>query len=148
MTQLPGNARDALDKLYEAFERHYVTAHECDNIFDERVVDSEEALQDAFFVYDHVLFAETGMELPFDILDEDNEIHFVEHYDSTGLITNDDDFDEDEDDLEDYEDEDINDYEDDEYEVYDVDNNDASERVESNQVSLDNGDDTDNEIPT
>lgn len=90
-------AREALDKLYEAFERHYAIAHDCDDIFDDRVDDAESALQRAFFDYDRQLFDETGLDLPFDIIDDDNDVTLIDNYGGKHYVTNDDDFEDDQD---------------------------------------------------
>ena len=59
------------------------------------MVAAENALQDAFFTYDDALFTAYGIELPFDIVDADD----------------DEDYDDDEDeDYDDYDDEDEEDY--------------------------------------
>lgn len=83
------DTREALDRLIAAFERHHEVACAASSANSRAMEDAEEALADAFFTYDDVLFTKLGIELPFDILDEDDE-----------------DFDDEDDDLEFLEDED------------------------------------------
>lgn len=65
--------RAALDQLIAALEKHYEAATTLKDPDADEVVDTETSLQDAFFAYDQVLFRAVGVELPFDILDEDDE---------------------------------------------------------------------------
>lgn len=65
--------RAALDQLIAALEKHYQAATTLKDPDAEEVVDTETALQDAFFAYDQVLFKAVGVELPFDILDEEED---------------------------------------------------------------------------
>lgn len=118
MDSTPTTAREALDNLLEAFEQHYSAAQNCDSILDDEIVTAEEQLQDAFFIYDNVLFNESGIELPFDIMDEDEELMGSSH--DGALVLADDDYDEDEDDLDD----DDYDYDFDEDDDYDYDEED------------------------
>ncbi len=54
-------------------QHHYDLAVGLDNddVADSDLEEAEEELRDAFFSYDDALFTSTGVELPFDILDED-----------------------------------------------------------------------------
>lgn len=92
--------RTELDNLIAALQRHLEVASVADSEMDDSPVlsNAEEKLRDAFFTYDDALFTATGVELPFDILDEDDD-----DYDDDD--NDDDDFDGDDDDDNDYLDE-------------------------------------------
>ena len=92
---MTNDPRSALNRLIAAFEAHLDAAATGDDL-SPAVVAAENALQDAFFTYDDALFTAYGIELPFDIVDAD-----------------DDDYDDDEDD--DYDDYDDDDEDDDDY---------------------------------
>lgn len=66
-------ARDSLNRLIAALERHYDVAKGSDLIHVEALDAAEEQLRDAFFTYDDLLFTKYGVELPFEMLDEDYE---------------------------------------------------------------------------
>ena len=85
-------SRKALDELIEAFRLHFEVANSDVDIDSEELLDAEERLSDAFFTYDDVLFTTLGVELPFDILDEDD---FDEDFDDDAELV---DLDEDDDD--------------------------------------------------
>ena len=97
---MTNDPRSALNRLIAAFEAHLDAAATGDDL-SPAVVAAENALQDAFFTYDDALFTAYGIELPFDIVDADDE-----------------DYDEDEDgedeDYDDYDEEEDSDYEEDE----------------------------------
>ena len=93
---MTNDPRSALNRLIAAFEAHLDAAATGDDL-SPAVVAAENALQDAFFTYDDALFTAYGIELPFDIVDADDE----------------EDYDEDEDD--DYDDYDDDDEDDDDY---------------------------------
>ena len=67
------DSRAALEQLLTALQHHYDLAVGLDNddVADSDLEEAEEELRDAFFSYDDALFTSTGVELPFDILDED-----------------------------------------------------------------------------
>ncbi|MCU9996306.1 DNA primase [Mobiluncus mulieris] len=67
--------RRDLDALIYALERHLEVALSLDNEDDDSdvLIDAENRLRDAFFTYDDTLFTQTGVELPFDILDDEDE---------------------------------------------------------------------------
>ncbi|MCU9987455.1 DNA primase [Mobiluncus curtisii] len=69
------NPRTELDNLIAALQRHLEVASVADSDMDDSSVlsDAEEKLRDAFFTYDDALFTATGVELPFDILEDDDE---------------------------------------------------------------------------
>lgn len=118
MSDKPVDAREALDNLIDAFERHFEAVGECESILDDDIVNAEDELQDAFFIYDSMLYDETGVELPFDILDDDDDIIGG----NADIILDDDDYDEDEDDLDDaeyYEDDDFDETDEDLVEIED-----------------------------
>ena len=98
---MTNDPRSALNRLIAAFEAHLDAAAAGDDL-SPAVVAAENALQDAFFTYDDALFTAYGIELPFDIVDADDE----------------EDYDEDEDgedeDYDDYDEEEDSDYEEDE----------------------------------
>ena len=94
---MTNDPRSALNRLIAAFEAHLDAAATGDDL-SPAVVAAENALQDAFFTYDDALFTAYGIELPFDIVDADDE-------------EDDEDYDDDEDeDYDDYDDEDEEDY--------------------------------------
>ncbi len=93
---MTNDPRSALNRLIAAFEAHLDAAATGDDL-SPAVVAAENALQDAFFTYDDALFTAYGIELPFDIVDADD----------------DEDYDDDEDD--DYDDYDDDDEDDDDY---------------------------------
>ena len=70
------NPRLVLDQLIAAFENHYEVTSS-DQVDEQALLDAEEALRDAFFTYDDVLFTQYQVELPFDLIvsddDEDGE---------------------------------------------------------------------------
>mgnify|MGYP000916385487 FL=1 len=70
------NPRLVLDQLIAAFENHYEVTSS-DQVDEQALLDAEEALRDAFFTYDDVLFTQYEVELPFDLIvsddDEDEE---------------------------------------------------------------------------
>ncbi|WP_175955422.1 DNA primase [Schaalia sp. Marseille-Q2122] len=96
--------RKALDELIDAFRLHFEVANSDVDVDSDELLDAEERLSDAFFTYDDVLFTSLGVELPFDILDEDD---FDEDFD-------------DEDDLDDLDDDDEDDDEDDDLLIVEV----------------------------
>ena len=96
MSCMTNDPRSALNRLIAAFEAHLDAAATGDDL-SPAVVAAENALQDAFFTYDDALFTAYGIELPFDIVDADD----------------DEDYDDDEDD--DYDDYDDDDEDDDDY---------------------------------
>lgn len=66
--------RQALIRLIAAFEEHFEAALDSDGgEYTPRLEAAEQRLRDAFFTYDDALFTELGVELPFDILDEDDD---------------------------------------------------------------------------
>ncbi|MCL3777527.1 MULTISPECIES: DNA primase [unclassified Actinomyces] len=89
---MTNDPRSALNRLIAAFEAHLDAAAAGDEL-SPAVVAAENTLQDAFFTYDDALFTAHGIELPFDIVDADED----DDYDDA-------DYDDDED--EDYDDED------------------------------------------
>lgn len=68
------NPRRDLDALIAALERHLEVAMSLDGEIDdsEVLIDAENRVRDAFFTYDDTLFTQTGVEMPFDILDDDD----------------------------------------------------------------------------
>ena len=96
---MTNDPRSALNRLIAAFEAHLDAAATGDEK-SPAVVAAENALQDAFFTYDDVLFTAYGIELPFDTYDGDDD-------DDDDIIDIDDD-DEDDDDV-DYDDDDEDD---------------------------------------
>ena len=61
----------ALERLIAAFHEHYLIARAGDQADAESLVAAEEVLRDAFFTYDDELFTRFGVELPFDLLDDE-----------------------------------------------------------------------------
>ncbi|WP_043535033.1 hypothetical protein [Actinomyces polynesiensis] len=92
--------RDALNRLIAALENHFDAARS--GGADSPALDpAEDRLRDAFFTYDDVLFTTLGVELPFDIVeDEDLE---DEDFDEDDIADDEDDDDDDDDDIADIE---------------------------------------------
>ena len=91
--------RLVLDQLIAAFENHYEVASS-DQVDEQALIDAEEALRDAFFTYDDVLFTQFEVELPFDLIVSDEEEDFDDDEDDEEVDDDDDEFvdlDEDED---------------------------------------------------
>ena len=105
--------RLVLDQLIAAFENHYEVASS-DQVDEQALIDAEEALRDAFFTYDDVLFTQFEVELPFDLIVSDEE-------------DEDEDFDDDEDDEEVDDDEDDEEVDDDDDEFIDLDEDEDEE---------------------
>ena len=68
MTEDP---RGALERLITAFHEHFAIARQGDDADAEALESAEETLRDAFFTYDDEFFTGFGVELPFDLLDDD-----------------------------------------------------------------------------
>ena len=66
------NPRLVLDQLIAAFENHYEVTSS-DQVDEQALLDAEEALRDAFFTYDDVLFTQYEVELPFDLIVSDDD---------------------------------------------------------------------------
>ncbi|BAW93007.1 hypothetical protein CHIBA101_1143 [Actinomyces sp. Chiba101] len=102
---MTNDPRSALNRLIAAFEAHLDAAATGDEN-SPAVVAAENALQDAFFTYDDVLFTAYGIELPFDTYDgdddDDDDIIDIDDDDDDDVDYDDDD----EDDDDDYDDED------------------------------------------
>ena len=91
--------RLVLDQLIAAFENHYEVASS-DQVDEQALIDAEEALRDAFFTYDDVLFTQFEVELPFALLVSDEDEDFDDDEDDEEVDDDDDEFidlDEDED---------------------------------------------------
>lgn len=88
MTQDP---RLALEELLLAFRAHFDLANSDVDTESDEFLDAEERLSNAFFTYDDVMFTQLEVELPFEILDED-ELFDEEEFEEE---TYDEDFDED-----------------------------------------------------
>ncbi len=65
--------RRALTRLLNAFENHFDSARDGGEVDEDALVAAEEALRDAFFTYDDQLFTRYGVELPFDLLDDEDD---------------------------------------------------------------------------
>lgn len=65
------HAREALNRLIAALEHHLDVAEKSDAVQTPVLERSEDAVRDAFFTYDDALFTNYGVELPFEILDDD-----------------------------------------------------------------------------
>lgn len=90
--------RKALDELIEAFRLHFEVANSGVDVDSDELLDAEDRLSDAFFTYDDVLFTTLGVELPFDILDEDDLDDEEDDFDD---LDDEEDLDEEDDDLDD-----------------------------------------------
>ena len=64
--------RLALEELIAAFRAHFELANSDIDPDSDEFVDVEERLSNAFFTYDDVLFTQMEIELPFEILDEED----------------------------------------------------------------------------
>ena len=63
--------RDALNRLIAAFENHFDAARS-GGVDSPALEAAEERLRDAFFTYDDVLFTTHEVELPFDIVEDED----------------------------------------------------------------------------
>jgi len=64
--------RDALNRLIAAFEHHFDLAQAGDRVDVRTMEPAEDLLRDAFFTYDDQLFTQYGVELPFDLVDDED----------------------------------------------------------------------------
>ncbi len=64
--------RDALNRLIAAFEHHFDLAQAGDRVDARTMEPAENLLRDAFFTYDDQLFTQYGVELPFDLVDDED----------------------------------------------------------------------------
>ena len=55
-----------------AFEHHFDIAQAAERIDSRTMEATEERLRDAFFTYDDELFTQFGVELPFDLVDDED----------------------------------------------------------------------------
>ncbi len=70
---MASDPRIALNRLIAAFERHFEAARLAEG-GDERALESAElTLRDAFFTYDDELFTQFGVELPFDLFEDEED---------------------------------------------------------------------------
>lgn len=91
--------RQDLEDLINALQRHFETAVSLEGTEDSPLLgEAEENLRDAFFTYDDSLFTATGVELPFDIIadEDDKDDEEDEDYDEDLFERNPDYLDEDE----------------------------------------------------
>lgn len=88
------DSRDALNRLIAAFENHFDAARSGE-VGSPALEAAEDRLRDAFFTYDDVLFTTHGVELPFDIV-EDEDLD-DEDFEDDDLADEDEDTDDDED---------------------------------------------------
>lgn len=84
--------RVALDALIAAFEAHYVACSQATDDDSSLLEETENTLRDAFFTYDDELFTQFGVELPFDLLDDDYDEDDDEEEDDEDSDDSDDDF--------------------------------------------------------
>lgn len=64
--------QDALQRMIAAFETHYQAALSTQSPTSPHLMEAEQRLRDAFFTYDDALFNTYGVDLPFDLVgDED-----------------------------------------------------------------------------
>lgn len=97
------NTREALNRLIAALEHHYDAAQAAEVLQETALDNAEELLLNAFFTYDDALFTQYGVELPFEILDEDydadaDEADDLDDPDGLGEVDGIDNFDDDFDD--------------------------------------------------
>ncbi len=64
--------RDALNRLIAAFEHHFDLAQAGDRVDSRTLEAAEDLLRDAFFTYDDQLFTGYGIELPFDLVEDED----------------------------------------------------------------------------
>ncbi|MFC7580509.1 DNA primase [Schaalia naturae] len=98
--------RDALNRLIAAFEHHFDIAQAGDRVDARTMEAAEDLLRDAFFTYDDQLFTRYGVELPFDLVEDDD--------------LEDEELDEDADDVQDVDEEDLDDPDIDDTEIDDI----------------------------
>ncbi len=68
---MTGEPSAALETLILAFREHYMIARAGEDADIDTLEAAEEKLRDAFFTYDDELFTRFGVELPFDLLEDD-----------------------------------------------------------------------------
>lgn len=95
--------RTALEELIEAFRAHFELAQSDVDTDSDEFLDVEERLTNAFFTYDDALFTQLEVELPFELLDEE-DFDEDEEYDDFDTVDFDDDSDDEDDDTEDEDD--------------------------------------------
>ncbi len=66
------NSRDALNQLIQALEDHLNLVESKEAPHPRDLEAAEDELRDAFFTYDDMLFTEYDVELPLEILDEED----------------------------------------------------------------------------
>lgn len=69
-------SRNALNRLIAAFEHHYDMAKNAEVVQAEILEEAEDRLRDAFFTYDDELYTRFGVELPFEMLEDESEDDF------------------------------------------------------------------------
>ncbi|WP_022867752.1 hypothetical protein [Schaalia vaccimaxillae] len=75
---MTSQTRHALTRLIDAFETHFALAQLGEDSDADALEAAEEQLRNAFFTYDDELFTRFGVELPFDLLDEEDDEDFDE----------------------------------------------------------------------
>lgn len=79
------NPQDALNRLIAAFEAHAQAARAAE-MSDSTIVEAAEArLRDAFFTYDDVLFNNYGVDLPFDMIEDDDDFEDEDYDDDDDI---------------------------------------------------------------
>lgn len=94
--------RLALEELLDAFRAHFDLANSDVDTESDEFMDAEERLSNAFFTYDDVMFTQLEVELPFEILDEEELFDDEEFEEET--------FDDDDDADDDFDDDDEDDF--------------------------------------
>ncbi len=83
------NPREALSRLVAALEHHLDLAENSDVVRPAVLDHGEDMVRDAFFTYDDALFTAYGLELPFEILEDefwdDEDVDAVEEVEDDDL---------------------------------------------------------------
>ena len=120
--------QDALQRMIAAFEAHYHAALSTQSPTSPHLVESEQRLRDAFFTYDDALFNTYGVDLPFDLVgDEDDEDDDYFDDEDEYVLDDGDDFDQDDFDEDDLDEDDLDDDDDDDLEIIYFDEDDAGD---------------------
>lgn len=121
--------QDALQRMIAAFEAHYHAALSTQSPTSPHLVESEQRLRDAFFTYDDALFNTYGVDLPFDLVgDEDDEDdEYFDDEDEEYVLDDGDDFDQDDFDEDDLDEDELDDDDDDDLEIIYFDEDDAGD---------------------
>ncbi|MDO5721061.1 MAG: DNA primase [Actinomycetaceae bacterium] len=117
----------ALERMIAAFEAHFHAALSTESAASPHLLEAEQRLRDAFFTYDDAIFNAFGVDLPFDLLSDDDYDEDDYDFDDDDIIPLDFDDVDDEDYDDDEDDDDDDDFDDDDLDEDDYDDEDDCE---------------------